>query len=376
MDCIYSHNSVYSIQILCILNMRDMHCVQGKDKAFMALPYSTIRMNPFTGRKVYISPSRQNRGAPKTVRALHREVTRDVFADPEANGEVPVWRHPQEGVWKMMVLPNLFPSLSHEFDEIPSPVEGGEFLPGYETTVGLGFQDLLIANHPTHTFADFSLNEILLMLQALGVRMSEIKNMDEKIAHFSIFQNYGAQAGETVPHPHIQMYALQHTPAEVSRRQQRLTDQPDLVNELIRSAREQNLMVYENDSWAVVVSPTPELDYEMHILPRDLRMNSFVDSMTYGGADVIGLADALGFTMRCVRLGLDDPPYNILFRLPSMQDDRHLHLPWYIDVRPAINYAPFGHKQITGDDIVSVDPSDAADLFLRHRDDALATMPF
>jgi len=373
----------------------------------MALPYPATRTNPFTGRKVYISPARQNRGAPKTVRALHPEVhpeKGDVFADPESRGEVPVLKYvdSETDEWRLMVLPNLYPSLSHAFDEIPSPVEGGEFLEGYRTEVGIGFQDLLIWDYPTYTFADFSLGEAWLTLRALAERANDILEQDPSICHFSIFQNYGSQAGETIPHPHIQMYATQHVPLEVAHRMDRVTsyyllttgrDQEEaehlaqsmnlgykphgkfLTEDLCVSARKHKQVVYENGSWQVSCPFTPEVDYEMQILPRYLPVSDqgiFLREMR--GEEVLAqLADALVVAMRCLRLALDDPPYNILFRLPAT-GTHDIPVPWYIDVRPAINYAPFGHKQISGDDIVSVDPVDAATLLRRYAPSQISTV--
>lgn len=136
----------------------------------------------------------------------------------------------------------------------------------------------------------------------------------EDIGYVQIFENKGEVMGCSNPHPHGQLWATRHIPTEPAKEQDAqkayLAEKgvPLLVDYLELELREGERLLWENDTWAVVVPYWATWPFETMILPkRHLpRLTDLTD------ADRNGLAEALtNLTQRYDRLFEVSFPYSM-----------------------------------------------------------------
>ena len=282
------------------------------------------RYNHFTGRSVFISTVRGGRPDKKKTSAQHPVVQRDPFVDPQAFGnEDPVFQYtdPETQDWLLQIIPNLWPLVSPEWKD--------RF--ANEAIIDEGFHELLISKDPAYSFAEFSQEYIELVLEALRIRSEEILRQDPSIQEISMFQSYGLQAGGSQPHPHIHLFAHRDASSEVMLRRlmmHRFYDEHrvSLLDATLQEAdAEPRLVVYHNDSYAVVCASAPSAAYDLQVLPTPSESHSYAPKGFF--ADILynkkrkDLAMALHVATRVLKIALNDPPYNILFRNLSSEGD-------------------------------------------------------
>lgn len=143
------------------------------------------------------------------------------------------------------------------------------------------------------------------------------------IEYIFIFENAGV--GNTMPHPHGQLYAFSFVPAlpsqelancrEFYERNKRCLLDVMLEVEL----EEQNRIVYQNEGWVAYVPPAAEWPYAVRLHPRD-TITSLLDLKTSQAQHLF--MDAMTQVRRALHALFPDPQYMIgLKQAPARQGE-------------------------------------------------------
>lgn len=104
--------------------------------------------------------------------------------------------------WKTRVVPNLYKAVQVELEDTSK--RHGMF----ESIAGVGAHEVLI-DSPSHEMGieRLDVHSIEYWLRSIIIRLEDLKK-DTRLIHFSVFKNFGDNAGATQEHPHTQILAL------------------------------------------------------------------------------------------------------------------------------------------------------------------------
>jgi UDPglucose--hexose-1-phosphate uridylyltransferase len=264
--------------------------------------------------------------------------------------------------WKLRVFPNRFPALKIEGDLDRT----GEGL--YDRMNGVGAHEVLVET-PDHakTLADLNPADVEYVCGAWCDRIVDLKR-DPRFRYVMVFKNHRAAAGASLPHAHSQLIALPTVPKNVADEMRGALDYfhfkercvfCDIVHQELADGRR---VVYQNPDFLVVAPWAPKMPFETWILPK--RHRSAYETCPrreYGT-----LADALRTTLRKLRRGLDDPPYNFILHSSPFHEADNPHYHWHVEVMPKLTQVA-GFEWGSGFYINPTAPEEAA-RFLRELD--------
>ncbi len=144
-----------------------------------------------------------------------------------------------------------------------------------------------------HSVPDMSLDGVS---KVVRVWMDEYEafKMNSEIGYVQIFENKGEIMGCSNPHPHCQIWASSSLPLEVEKETDSQRDyldehgRPMLLDYVERELELKNRVIYENDSFVVVVPFWAVWPFETMVLPKQHCRS--IDQLTDG--QVRDLADA------------------------------------------------------------------------------------
>ena len=278
-------------------------------------PAVHLRRNPLTGSWVAISPARN-------VRPQSRAGDAEGPACPLCPGgpEVPF---PYEAA----VFDNRFPTL---LSDPPDPPDGlaGQVAPAR------GRCEVVLYT-PTHTgsLATLSAAESARVV-AIWVDRSRELRADPAHRAVVVFENRGEDVGATLPHPHGQIYALDHLPPPLARRGEVLEDHRLRTGrcrscEVVAAdldASERTLAA--NRSFTVGVPFAPDWPFEVHVRARRHGARSLAD---LGADERRDLAIALRDVVRRYDR-MDDTPaaYMMVCHQSPVADDGAEVADWHL----------------------------------------------
>jgi UDPglucose--hexose-1-phosphate uridylyltransferase len=324
------------------------------DAPFNAAPRA-IRFDPITGAAVVVAPARSQR--PHLTRPPEDDAPpttgkSDVEEAPEESGPVPGCpfcpgyedalevildeRPPLDRAsgapWQTRVVANKFPAL------VPSPVrpeDVGDAARLFLQAPAEGRQEVVIdtPRHHAH-LADLSPTEVEAVLTTYAARYRALRA--EGLVPF-VFRNHGAEAGASIAHPHSQVIATRHVPADVRAEEGRLRNHYDatgrcLVCDLAAAEAGGPRVVLETADVLAVVPFAATVPMEVLFVPRA----HVPDLLAEGGeATHPALARALTRVLRRLRRAAGDVPYNLVVRTPlGAQEAAAPHLHGYLRLLP------------------------------------------
>ncbi len=115
----------------------------------------------------------------------------------------------KSGSWACRIVPNLYNALGIN-TEISSSKEGN-----FEKRNGFGAHEVIIETpcHEKQIF-DFNVDEFYNYYTAVKLRLLDLKK-DNRLKYFSVFKNYGIDAGASQPHSHSQLIAMPFLPPKI-----------------------------------------------------------------------------------------------------------------------------------------------------------------
>ncbi len=318
-----------------------------------------IRRDPLSGRISLIAPERGQRPTDFSVSEEKVEPIRCPFCPGNEELTPPeVLRIPEEGPWRVRIVPNRYPALS---PEAAPPAGGDEF---FAAEAGLGHHEVIIET-PEHrkSLERFSPEEVRLLFKAFRKRARDLL-AQKHWAYLLFFKNRGRRAGASLSHSHSQLLALPFLPPLLERELHRAEEfyrrtRRCLLCELAdREARGPRL-IHLSPHFVAFQAFAPRQPLETWILPRFHSPNFF----SLPPEMEIDLARVLLRVLQILEKTLPQLPYNLVFHLepPSTPELPYFH--WHLELIPSLTRVA-GFEWGAESYIVPLRPEEAA-AFLR-----------
>lgn len=257
--------------------------------------------------------------------------------------------------WSVRVVPNKFPALRIEEDNRHFG-DGFRFLGGcgaHEVIVESPYHNLLLAEQPVE-----QIERVLLTAQARYVDLMR----DTRFQTVVIFKNHGQAAGTSLRHPHWQIIATPVVPRMLRLKYSVATDYFDVTggclycDKLQRELEEKKRILAVNEQFIAFLPFASHVPFETWILPRENRA-----SFGEVPADRFrALAVLLKTVLSKLRLGLDNPDYNLTIDTAARGDEDKPYFTWHLRILPRLA-TPAGFELGSGMSINTVLPEDAAE---------------
>jgi UDPglucose--hexose-1-phosphate uridylyltransferase len=219
--------------------------------------------------------------------------------------------------WRVRVVPNRFPALSHE---------DGLHLSGdalARRMDGFGVHDVIIET-PRHalSMSELTPEEVREVFLTYRARLADLAT-DERLAYAMIFKNVGAPAGASLEHCHSQLVALPAVPVTIreelhgARRYRQAEGRCVYCAVVERERRLKERLVHEGEAFAVVCPYASRFPFETWVLPRA----HVSDFRRQPEASLAELGEILGELLRRLDVALDCPAYNYIMNTAPFRAD-------------------------------------------------------
>jgi len=325
-----------------------------------------LRRDPITGRWVIISTDIARR---PTDFAQDHVVAR---GDPHCQfcagqehrtpAEVLAYRDgggPNQGGWRLRVVPDKFPALRVEGDFHRQ----GEGI--YDRMSGIGAHEVIIET-PEHVVnqADLAESHIEDIFWAYRDRILDLRK-DRRLRFILLFKNHGTAGGSTIEHTHTELIALPVVPKRVQEEIEGAKRYYDFKERCIccdiahQELAAAHRVVLETDHFVAFCPYAPRFPFETWILPLKHRSH-FEES---DAAEIRNLAWVQRAILRKIDKVLEHPPYNWMVHSSPVQDAALPHYHWHIEIIPRLTRVA-GFEWGSGFYINPTPPEEAA-KFLR-----------
>ncbi|MEK7094274.1 MAG: hypothetical protein AAB903_02975 [Patescibacteria group bacterium] len=329
---------------------------------------SEFRQDPVSGDWIVIAPERSVRPSnfkKKKEKRIRAPKTGCPF-EPQQLEAAPNWppiiSYPNQKNWRVVVVPNKYPALTHT-EQCSMILDSGP----YRSQTGVGHHDLVITRDHENNFAKLSPSRAAEVMAVLAKRYRELAE-DPCIFYTSSFFNWGPRAGASLYHPHYQILSLPIIPPDVhhslagSERYYKKHKSCVHCDMLTYEKKVKKRVVLETRDVIVLAPYVSRSSYELRLFPKK-HLPFFEKSSPHVLAST---SELLQKTLRLVRDKLDDPDLNFFIHTaPLKHQDRYPYYHWHIEIIPKItDWA--GFELSTGVEINTVDPDFVAS-FLRPR---------
>lgn len=280
---------------------------------------TTFCVDPISGVEVYYAPIRASRS-----NAFHQggiEYPPDEFCPfcPGNEHETPpeTWRWPVETgkSWQQRMVPNRFPAVAV----------------GSSSPAG-GYHEVLIesARH-NDDWLTIPVEDLSRVFKATADRLLCWKN-DAAIKSFQVFKNVGRLAGASLAHPHLQVMALNHLPAqlavEAERERRWMAEQgQSYAAHLMEQMEKSQTLVHRADMFVSLCPPVSRFPYEVWLLPRNETPYLQLQQLEW-----IELARHLKHVLQRMQSVLGLFAHNIVWRLPPHSTS----IGWRLEIIPRL----------------------------------------
>jgi len=265
--------------------------------------------------------------------------------------------------WQVRVIPSQAPLLRIEGD-LDRRGKGV-----FDVLNGIGAHEVIVES-PQHisNMADLGEENIALVITAYVERLRDLEK-DKRFKYVLIFKNYGFSAGGgRIMHTRSQLIATPVTPIRVkeelfgSKRYFEFRERCVFCDLIMQEIATKQRVVLETDSFITITPFASRFPFEVWILPR----NHNCDFMNLRETEKLDLAKILKRTLLRLKLGLNDPAYNmIVHTAPFRREkegywktiDQDYH--WHIEIMPRLIQVA-GFEWGTGFYICPIAPEDAA----------------
>jgi UDPglucose--hexose-1-phosphate uridylyltransferase len=322
---------------------------------------STLRQDPTSRHWVIVASDRENR--PREEGLLGRtpgasQVSFDAdcpFCPGNEEMTPPeILRDPDDGSWRVRVVPNLFGALEGDG---ANPRTGP---PMFRRARGVGAHEVVIESPSHNGRIDEMTQEDLVRVLRTWRDRSRTLLAEPPIRAVVVFKNFGPLAGTSLLHPHTQIVALPVLPPRLGRRldvaDRYLDENGTSVYEDLLAAEIQagERVVDHAGRFAAFVPWAAASPFETWIL-GSTGQSSFT---TLADDDVPDLALLLRRAMGAIRRASDDPDYNlVVYSSPAGRSEDGFR--WHIKIHPRLSQ-PAGFEIGAGMSINQVSPEDAA----------------
>jgi len=321
---------------------------------------SELRQDLASGAWIILAPGRAKRPNFLKKKKTQRKVApkKDCpFEDlKKSDNWPPILAYPNEKSWKMVLVRNKYPALSHLEGCAVSFKHGP-----YSAKTGNGEHDLIITRNHYKNFADLSLADATDLLKMIQERYKMYAN-DTCNVYASSFFNWGQGAGASIYHPHYQLLALPIIPPSVENSLRGAANFYHKHKKCVRcvtiaSDIRDGKRIIEQDKYSVAMTPfISRSPLEVRIYPKR-HLPEFSKTPLI---ELRSMAGTLQSVLRRVKKYLGDPDFNFFIHsapLKNAGNYRFHH--WHMEVIPKITTLG-GFELSTGIEINVVDPDVAA----------------
>lgn len=330
-----------------------------------------LRREPIMERWVIIAPERGKRPSDYRTEGSVSQDRKDVEGCPFCPGNEhltppELFRVEGEGGWRVRVVPNKFPALTH-YAELGRAGVGGFF----DRMNGVGTHEVVIETRDHFSdLPDLALDQLKAVVDTYVSRLLWLGRNDW-FRYVLLFKNHGAAAGASLSHPHAQIIATPVTPRHVRARLQAAKayyerkERCIFCDMLLWELRQGERIVEEAWDYVTLAPYASRFPFELNIFPR-YHSHDFT-AMTE--EQRLGLSRTLRRILGKLKALLGDPPYNFVLQTApnpvprpgkpgywaTLKYDYH----WYIEIIPRLTRVA-GFEWGTGFYINPVPPEDAA----------------
>ena len=322
---------------------------------------SELRQDLISGDWVIIAASRAKRPQMLEGKKVPRKpAPKDScpFEDPErSNGQPAIVKYPDGKNWKILVVPNKYPALTH-MDGCAKPFHRGL----YVAEAGVGDHELVITRDHNKSFADLVPQDATQVFAVFQER-HRVAAKDPCTTYASTFFNYGPGVGGSIWHPHYQFMALPFVPPRIvhslegSKRyfkKYRRCVRCDIIKE----EKKLGSRVIAENKFAIAIAPyASKRPFEVSIFPK-VHTPSFSKTSPVALAGVAAILQAV---LQSMRKNANDPDLNFFVHDMPIDGKRYDYHHWHIEVVPSISVLG-GLEFSTNVDINIVDPDEAAKI--------------
>jgi len=300
---------------------------------------SELRRDPTTREWVIIATERAARPHSFQRSPERRSTSREgcPFC-PGRESETPpeVLAYPQDGPWRVRVVPNLYAALTSE-GTTERRIVDGQFM----AMDGVGAHEVVIET-PDHDrpIALMTDEEVLAVLRAYQERHLALRE-SPNVRFIVIFKNHGREAGTSLEHPHSQIVATPIAPLRVRRRFEIATDYYDargscLYCDVVKWEREAGKrVVMENDGFVVIHPYASRSPFETWILPK-----THAPCFAFAGQEeLLEMAKVLRSTLRKIYRALGDPDFNYIIHTAPVDDEDNPYFLCHVQIVPRLTTA-------------------------------------
>jgi len=268
-------------------------------------------------------------------------------------------RRPNEGGWRVRVIPNRFPTVATEAPE-PEPGAGSV---GFESRRGFGYHEVVIES-PTHSpllpfLPDDQVRRVMRMCRDRVQYLSGRTN----VGSVTLFENAGPESGGSLWHPHAQLVAtsglsplLEDEMEGADRFRQR--EGSDCAFEAVGRAevRDGRRVLFDSGEFIAFAPFASAYPFEVRLLPSR-HAPSFANATV---AEVEALSECLPRLLRALLEVVPGASYNLVVRSPAASSPGYDRYHWHLDLYPRL-VRPDGFDLGSGFHVNAVSPEYAAE---------------
>ncbi|MCX6806603.1 MAG: galactose-1-phosphate uridylyltransferase [Candidatus Berkelbacteria bacterium] len=318
-----------------------------------------LRQNPITGDWVIIAPERAKRPddyiLPKPV---PKKKTLE-FCNFCQSGEAYQQKIPGAGTKHIYVVDNKYPAFVK--DEAITLDTGKIYYS--QKSIG-GHEVISFVDHDTdiETVPTSYIDELFEVYQ----KRINFYNQDPVIEYVMPIHNHGAEAGESIEHPHSQLFASCVKPNNIVKElegsekfyhHEKKCIFCEIVKEEIRSGQR---MIAENSEFVCFCAYASRAPFEMWILPK--KHDVYFEKITAETRKKF--ADIFHEALKRLHRGLNDPPLNFYIHNSPRKDNFHEEsFHWHMEIMPRLTR--FGGYELGSGIIIDVVSPERSAEFLR-----------
>jgi UDPglucose--hexose-1-phosphate uridylyltransferase len=321
---------------------------------------SELRQDIVSGDWIIMAPERAKRPhdlLPKKKPRKPSPVSTCPFEDLTGSGNGPILlTRPNERAWKVAVIPNKYPALTHG-SICATPFRSGP----YVLEGGIGVHDLIVMRDHAKGFAHLPPSQAL---DVLGIAQERYRQLakDSCIVYVSTFYNWGVTAGASLYHPHCQLLGLPIIPPDVAHslngsHRYYAAHRRCVHCEMLAFEKRARTRIIVQNRHAVSLAPFVSRDpFEVRVFPQTHR--PFFEQTSE--RELVGIVAVLQKSLQRIERYLHDPDLNFFIHTAPLKRQAHQrHYHWHIEILPKVTI-PAGFELGTGVEINVIDPDRAA----------------
>ncbi len=257
--------------------------------------------------------------------------------------------------WTTIVIPNKYPAFLPS-DSLEKVREGDL----YQRMDAVGYHEVVVTRSHNKPMAKFSLKEIKEVIDVYQERYLSL--MKKKFVNYiSIFQNYGIEAGASIPHPHSQIITTPLVDVDLRRASINAKKYFNRYGKCLYclmnkwEAKLKKRVVFENKDFLVVCPFASKSAFEVIISPK--KHLPYFERITE--TEKWQLAEAFKVALAKLYKGLDDPAYNFYLHTAPCNGREYPYYHWHWTILPKTGIWA-GFEIGTKIEISTIEPEKAA----------------